>query len=336
MAYHIESSIAANWMGLDCGAAPQVGTLDVCEPQSRCHSALVGTGWSFLPLLSAPLSPSCPFPFSPSQAMDLNYAESYTSALSRDCSMDLSPSATASGASSACSGSGSPCQEAASPVRRAAYQPLWLGGLAAPVPCSLAGEESKVVQLLHQTASSDVLEQPTAHCSARRQLFAPPGPATGHDGNCGGLLSGASASRPLSPASLFSAPAGTLTGSSLGAADAAQVPCATARGPSPEVLLATLSAMLSAKQQQAQQARVLGPPGGPRHARPAHNPGLACASCHMVFADVTAYQAHCASQEHAMAVAQYSLLMGVPPISAQVTGEAAVLIAGGGVPVYWA
>ena len=235
-----------------------------------------------------------------------------TSAAAADA-LELAPSFSGSlpsGASSA--SSGSPSHAASSSLRRPAAALWGEAGLAAPAPSSRAGEAARAAELLQASGSAAALEP--ARTPARRQLFgATPSTtsaaADGGPASSGGLFGvPAGGGRPLSPASLFSAPAGTLTAGGLGPADAAS----PTKAPSPRELLAALTATLTAQQEQARQAGGVRAVPAPAPRAPAAA-GMACAVCHMMFADAGAFRAHCASREHALAVVQHGTAAGAHP-----------------------
>lgn len=110
-------------------------------------------------------------------------------------------------------------------------------------------------------------------------------------------------------------------------------------GLAPKLILAALSASLAARQEQQQQrrrlqqqqqeaeaqARAMAAAAAALAHAPAAATGYACACCSAVFCDESAFHAHCASLEHAMAVVHRSLAGAMPAAAAQARAAAGVL-----------
>lgn len=267
--------------------------------------------------------------------MDLSRAASYA--------LSVSDSAGTSGSSQAGSLSDF-AQLAYSPSRSSTARSSMssLGGFAG-TPKRLSEEGDDVAQLAAQLArEGDAVVKPTssrapATAAGNRQLPAGLAAASSTSAvrpaaNWSGLFASAPPSldplplRAASPSMLL-APANSLA---LGTRSEGGSSSGGGSGPPPDVLLAALAASLQAKQQQEQQAAALGAGGaGPvpagAAAMPAPlgapaQPACACPSCHMVFADVAAYRAHCASQEHSVNIVHASLAMSMPRIASATTG----------------
>lgn len=250
---------------------------------------------------------------------------SLTGSLADLAQLAYSPAPSSSSASR--SSFGSTASAEGSPLR---CEGPFAAGAAAAGEAAMGGEAA-VSALGRRSASADALQLPPG-LAALGSL-----PASGASSICGSssvdgysLFSSAAPAldafaslggRAASPDPLL-APASSLR---LGPASGSASP--DGGGPPPQVLLAVLAASLEARKEQQRQAECLGlgpisatSAGGAAGCGGPRQPAVACSACHMVFADVAAYQAHCASQEHAVNIVHASLAMSLPRVAAAATG----------------